>query len=203
MTGNLSATAYNDILVLPTLWQQFVFVLFLIQHDNAPMHKVRSVNKWYSKFSLEELLRTLTSSPCNTFGWKSRVLQYLYDVLSDHVGRQNVFIVVLNSHRRRPTIKEGGRRNNRLNMGITESFLEGIQRVAHWRSYRNSCVNNRKKEHLREKFKLFHTFIYLAYWCGQQTELSDIDKVCGEGGFTCCLTIQQSLLLMYTDPVIA
>ena len=44
--GNLNATANNDILenyVLPTLWQQFGEGHFLFQHDNAPMHKVRSI----------------------------------------------------------------------------------------------------------------------------------------------------------------
>ena len=37
---------YSDILdyfVLPTLWQQFGEGPFLFQHDNAPVHKARSL----------------------------------------------------------------------------------------------------------------------------------------------------------------
>jgi hypothetical protein len=41
--------------VLPTLWQPFGEGPFLLQHDNAPVHKVRSIQKWFIKISWEEL----------------------------------------------------------------------------------------------------------------------------------------------------
>ena len=56
--GSLNGTTYNDILdvdsVRPNMWQQFGEGPFLFQHDNAPVHKARSIQKWFVKIGVEE-----------------------------------------------------------------------------------------------------------------------------------------------------
>jgi hypothetical protein len=54
----LYTSAYNYIIddsVHPTLWQQFGEGPLLFQHENVPMHKVKSVQKWLVKIDVEEL----------------------------------------------------------------------------------------------------------------------------------------------------
>ena len=52
--GNLNATAYNNS-VFPPLWQQFGEGPFIFQHDNAPVYKARSIQKWFVEIGVEEL----------------------------------------------------------------------------------------------------------------------------------------------------
>jgi hypothetical protein len=56
--GYLNVTAYNDIVydsMLKTLWQQFEEGPFLFQHDKFPVHKERSIQKWFVEIRVEEL----------------------------------------------------------------------------------------------------------------------------------------------------
>ena len=41
--------------VLRTLWQQFGESPFLFQQDTAPVHKARSIQKWFVEINVEEL----------------------------------------------------------------------------------------------------------------------------------------------------
>lgn len=52
--GTLNATAYNNSM-LPSLCQQYGEDPFLFQHGNAPVHKARSIKKWFSQLGVEEL----------------------------------------------------------------------------------------------------------------------------------------------------
>ena len=57
--GNLYATACNDILAGRLCVSNFVAPVwgrpFLFQHDKAPMHKARSISKWFVEIGVEEL----------------------------------------------------------------------------------------------------------------------------------------------------
>ena len=73
MKGNLNTIEYHDTLdsVLPTLWQQCGKGPFLFKHDNAPVHKVRSIQKWVVEIGVEELDSPAQSpdlNPIDTFG---------------------------------------------------------------------------------------------------------------------------------------
>ena len=56
--GNLNDSVDEYILddsVLPILWQQFGEGPFVFRHNNAPMHKARSIQKWFVEIGVEEL----------------------------------------------------------------------------------------------------------------------------------------------------
>jgi hypothetical protein len=53
--GHLIPVNGNLPTVLPTSWQQFGGGPFLFQHDNAPMHKARSIQKWFVEIGMEEV----------------------------------------------------------------------------------------------------------------------------------------------------
>ena len=53
--------------VLTTLWQQFWEGPFLFQHDNATVHKARSIQKWFAEIGVEELDWHAQSPDLNPF----------------------------------------------------------------------------------------------------------------------------------------
>ena len=67
LNTNLNTTAYNDILDhnVSTLWQQFGEDPFLFQHENAPVQKARSIQKWFVEIGVEELDRLAQSPDLN------------------------------------------------------------------------------------------------------------------------------------------
>lgn len=55
----------KELIMLPTLWEQCEDDPFLVQHDCAPVHKVRSIKTWRSRFGVDELDWPAKSSDLN------------------------------------------------------------------------------------------------------------------------------------------
>ena len=56
------------------MWQQFGAGFFLFQHDNAPLHKAKSIQKLFVEIGVEELDRPVQSPDLNP-------IEYLWDEL--------------------------------------------------------------------------------------------------------------------------
>lgn len=57
--GQMYMDTLGDNTVLPSLWQQFWGGLFLFQHDNSPVHKARSIKKWFSSLVWKSFLNPI------------------------------------------------------------------------------------------------------------------------------------------------
>ena len=81
---NVELHAPNDIVdnpVLPTLWQQIGESPFLFQHNIAPMHKARFIQKWFVEIDVEELNWPAQSPDLNSISDLPCVFLVLHDAL--------------------------------------------------------------------------------------------------------------------------